>query len=592
MTAAPSWMDIERTEEEIRRYVDLSRKLILKRQEHVNEAEADVFSQIGEPVDLTHLDNPDVVWIPKKIYAEIIQRFDTVLWRATPETYTDSLYKDIRAGWTSITKARYEEVFGIGSQVLLIIEPGDTNRDLVHVIPTNGQDEQIVARDLTGDPNPIHQGQSAIRTYYTTHAEGLRIAEIGLGVFVNEGSRHAVYREVDGFEEKTSGRLSITDPGASGGDGETASSPTSHRAGLSDIISAPQEYVLVKLLYGKNGEGYPADQRDAVKAAIDEFERAGAFEDRRKPPLVIGRDGEPTDERNPERYLTHVPFQGEHNLYYRHLVIDHGISPFTSRTTGQFEALNTERPPAITGLDSHAVRQFISIHSECAKIFKRTIYNDSYVEDRLYLDFCRLFITWMAIIRTLNERIRTSTDIDHMGRHDLVNLLYSYGFHDLNKMTDVYQRRFLKKVSSLLASKGTDKVFKDILNIFNLGDILKVWKHHVVKYYPHRIRRVSYNLPAGGWSAATPGITLGTTSFSASGMPPFRRLERIFRERSRPGLLHGISHIEILREQRNSSHRIVETTLLIRRAVSTTDVKVRYMDGSSWTTWTMPGRRA
>ena len=267
---------------------------------------------------------------------------------------------------------------------------------------------------------------------------------------------------------------------------------------------------------------------EAVRAAIAEFEKAGEFEDLRKPPFIIGRDGEPTAEPNPERHLASVPFQGEHNLYYRHLVVDHGISPFTSRTTGQFEVLNTEKPPDVDGLDDFSIRQFISIHSECAKIFKRTIYNDVYASDPLYLDFCRLFITWMAIIRTLNERTRITADIDHMGRYDLVNLLYSYGFYDLNKMTDVYQRRFLKQVNTLLASKGTDKVLRDILNIFKLGRSLRVWRHNLVKYYPHKKRKVTITPPPGGWSGSTrPSITPGghdhqqqrSTSLPQAGTP-------------------------------------------------------------------------
>ena len=358
---------------------------------------------------------------------------------------------------------------------------------------------------------------------------------------------------------------------------------TAHRAGLSDIISTPQEYVLAKLLYGREGEGYAADQREAVRVAIAEFEKAGEFEDQRKPPFIIGRDGEPTTEPNPERHLASVPFQGEHNLYYRHLVVDYGISPFTSRTTGQFEVLNTEKPPDVDGLDDFSVRQFISIHSECAKIFKRTIYNDVYASDPLYLDFCRLFITWMAIIRTLNERTRITADIDHMGRYDLVNLLYSYGFYDLNKMTDVYQRRFLKQVNTLLASKGTDKVLRDILNIFKLGKSLKVWRHHVVKHYPHKMRKVTYSPPSSTWSATTiPSITLGGTTISGSGLPPFRRLVRLFKDRTRPGFLHGISNIEIAREQRHqTTKKIIETDLLIRRNVSSTPVVVRHMNGTT-----------
>ena len=52
MTATPSWMDMERTEAEIRRYVDLARKLVIKKQEHANQAEAVVFAQTGTAVDL------------------------------------------------------------------------------------------------------------------------------------------------------------------------------------------------------------------------------------------------------------------------------------------------------------------------------------------------------------------------------------------------------------------------------------------------------------------------------------------------------------------------------------------------------------
>ena len=106
---------------------------------------------------LSKLDDPDVFWIPRKIYAEIVQRFDVEQWNTTPETYTGEVEKEQKRYFKSITKTRFESIYGAGTRVYLIIDREMGNKHFVHVIPPNPDLEQIIPREFTGDTPPVQR---------------------------------------------------------------------------------------------------------------------------------------------------------------------------------------------------------------------------------------------------------------------------------------------------------------------------------------------------------------------------------------------------------------------------------------------------
>ena len=556
----------ELTQQEIRKYVELGKKLVLKKQETADAEEAVVFSRLSPAnPDFSNIQDADEVWELRRVYVEASQIYDgtnnNVL---KPVVNRGQYYLDTRKSWTSIYKDNDRYHIGDNDRAYLFFN----NRNLfIYVVSANERDrfisvstgkEYLNYYDISSDPDGI---ATSSYKWIDLDLDGNIYYDLIPDTSIK------FYLEVDAYVEQRTRRIS-TSP--NGDQVVREAPPVNYGEGLSAIISTPQEYVIVKLLYGKNGEGYPANQRDGVKAAIENFEANGDFTDRRKPEFELDSNGvQIQGQPNPEYHLVNIAYRGEHNIYYRQLWIDHEITPFVSRSTGQFEVMNHDNPPIVDGLSDHAIRQFIRIHNECAKVFKRLMFNDAYMGDKLYPDFCRLFITWMAIVRMLNEQLGVSNDIDHMEKYDLVNLLYSYGFYDLNNLNSVYQKRFLKQINYLLSVKGTDQAIKDILGLFKLGEELKIWKYSIVKYYPHKKKKLIYRRSAS-WKGNTPSLTLGSTTISGENLPPFRRLVLFFNRNRRNRNWHNhfksIASVEIIREDRDmNTHKVIRTDLEIQR---------------------------
>jgi hypothetical protein len=238
------------------------------------------------------------------------------------------------------------------------------------------------------------------------------------------------------------------------------------------------------------------------------------WEDTRQPLFVtlpsgnVLTDGNGNPVPNPLR-LTFVPFVGEKNDYYRRLVKDNGIDPFSSRTVPQFGII---APGASTALDSVAASNFMSIYSQCVRVFYAAYYEPAYLKDNLYLSWCRMFIAWMAIRRAMDERMKGFGDIDRMGQWDVTNLLYSYGLYDYDDMPLAYKRVFLKNIEKILSDKGTSQVFTDILGMFNLSSEVNVFSYYLVKHFPSAATEICFGTPTVDQSLQ---VTLAGVTYSS-----------------------------------------------------------------------------
>lgn len=284
--------------------------------------------------------------------------------------------------------------------------------------------------------------------------------------------------------DRTSGDVSALGPGSGefiGDPMETGIFPP----GLSELIPTPQEYVTARLRYAT--ANLTPLERSGLKQAIENFETPGPWEDIRQPYFLTGPNGTAVlDEnnvpvQNPLR-VVEVPYRGELNDYCRRLVRDHGIDPFLTRTTEQFEIIRWS--PTAGRLSGEEARRFVAAHAEGVRVFKAAFFNEALEADPLYFRYCRMFIAWMTVIRVMNERMRGALDVDRMSKYELTNLLYSFGIYNFDDMPTVYKRRFAKALERMLADKGTTAVFKDILAIFGLDKDVKIWKHYLVRYFP------------------------------------------------------------------------------------------------------------
>lgn len=298
--------------------------------------------------------------------------------------------------------------------------------------------------------------------------------------------------------DRTTGDVSSIGPGSGDFVGE-APPGTNYPDGLGPLIATPQEYVTALL---KVSTGMLSGQElVAMQDAIASFEAAGMWEDTRQPYFAKDSLGRPVLDANglpllnPLRVVS-VGFRGELNDYYRRLVRDFGINPAKARTAGQFEIIEWR---LVGGMSGSEAKRFVAAHTESVRVFKAAFYNEAMEADTLYFRYCRMFIAWMTIMRMTNERMTGVGDVDRMSSYELTNLLYSYGIYQFDDMPVVYRRRLAKSLEKILSVKGTTKVFKDILGLFNLNKDIRIWKHYLVRYFPRKTAVLRFHrAPAAG----------------------------------------------------------------------------------------------
>ena len=218
----------------------------------------------------------------------------------------------------------------------------------------------------------------------------------------------------------------------------------------------------------------------------------------------------------------------ERNPRHAALAADPGVAPWTSRRARHLELLWT--PPS--GPPPRTRRRFEQEHAAARRWFLDTTWNPAYKGEPLYFGFCRLFLVWEAATRALDAELENVHTLEDMGRRELVNLLYSHGIHFLDDVSPRIQRRVLRAHHRLANSKGTAKAYREILELFDYGD-LEIRKQYLRKRpvgtggglpsgvvwramrleHPAGIRKnsagaVSFNPPAAA-AALDPGLFAG-----------------------------------------------------------------------------------
>ena len=318
-------------------------------------------------------------------------------------------------------------------------------------------------------------------------------------VYIDPTNARALYPVVMWVDALT-GDVSASGPvGANQFVTDTTTSTKPRPPGLSDLIPTSQEYVAARLMAAAGVcedemAVSPGVSRAALTAALASYEQYGEWEDPREPLLlfdeygrvVTGSDGRPS--LNPNRVVS-LPWRGEMNSYYRSLVRDHGIDPFMARTAEQFEMIKWGRADGMAYEDR---KKFAEVYGECVRVFKSAFYNEAMEGDPLYYNFCRMFISWMAINQAMNARMTTIGDVNRMTQYEITNLLYSFGIYQFDDMPIAYKRRFAKNLERIMADKGTASAFEAILEIFNLEKNVTIWKHYLVKFFPKRSTKFTF----------------------------------------------------------------------------------------------------
>jgi hypothetical protein len=174
------------------------------------------------------------------------------------------------------------------------------------------------------------------------------------------------------------------------------------------------------------------------------------------------------------------------NPYYQNLKATYGIPIWKSRRASDFDLLHEPKRA-----DDIILNGFQDVYAECQRYFMSVIYTKAFAKDMVrevngqyinyYRAFCRFFICFTVIIKTVNKRLKNPLDANSMDEYILDNMLYSFGFTEFREFPVEYKRRIVLNINELIRHKGTDRIFIDILNIFDFKDI-NIFKYYLVKY--------------------------------------------------------------------------------------------------------------
>jgi hypothetical protein len=189
---------------------------------------------------------------------------------------------------------------------------------------------------------------------------------------------------------------------------------------------------------------------------------------------ILGVDGR----TEAERQLL-ISSYVEPNPYYKKLQDDHGISPFEARSAKNFQILSYER--FILPQARYAV--FLDEYYKVMRYFTAVLYTKAFESDLLYPNFCRLYITMMAILRYLDASMDQTGNIDFLSSSALENMLKSHGLGILTTLPAVYQRKVLKNLTELIRFKGTTTAIERIVDLFGFSGVF-IYRHYLFKDYP------------------------------------------------------------------------------------------------------------
>lgn len=174
------------------------------------------------------------------------------------------------------------------------------------------------------------------------------------------------------------------------------------------------------------------------------------------------------------------------NVYYRNLKEQFGVPIWKSRNAGDFDILY--EPPIA---DKIVLGNFNATYYECKKYFMAVIFTKALSKDMVkvvdgsymnyYKAYCRFFICFMTMVKVINSKLKNPLDSSMMDEYVLDNMLFSFGFKDFRDFPVDYKRKILSNINELIQHKGTDRIFVDILRIFDFKD-MNIFKYYIVKY--------------------------------------------------------------------------------------------------------------
>ncbi|MFA7143521.1 MAG: hypothetical protein WC175_06090, partial [Candidatus Dojkabacteria bacterium] len=181
-----------------------------------------------------------------------------------------------------------------------------------------------------------------------------------------------------------------------------------------------------------------------------------------------------------------ILFPFESNNYYINYRKS-GVNIISARVSSDYSILFY--PKSI--LNKEQVNEFMKAYYVSLDYFMRVFYNKSYELYDNYQGVVTILILFSTLQRFLNEDSKFNQNYDLLSKEEVELLFSSYGIRNIRNIPKEYLIKLLFNINNLISKKGTDGVFNEIFNIFDIEDInisrylltKNLRKHRTKNYY-------------------------------------------------------------------------------------------------------------
>ena len=157
----------------------------------------------------------------------------------------------------------------------------------------------------------------------------------------------------------------------------------------------------------------------------------------------------------------------EQNPYYAELYKIFGIQPYFARRAKNYHIIKANNK-TLTARDEAT---FQKCYYEALDYMMKVIHTEAFDNQEHAKDFFNMYLIFSTILKVINHRMEDYFDVDTYNAETLKNGFISWGFDYFDELPVSYQRRVYKIINDLVRTKGTNKAFETIKNIFTSGGV-------------------------------------------------------------------------------------------------------------------------
>lgn len=184
-----------------------------------------------------------------------------------------------------------------------------------------------------------------------------------------------------------------------------------------------------------------------------------------------------------EGYINTLIKENPNKKYLKYLG-NTAIDCFKARSAERFDIISYDS----NGISEGLLQDFLLCYKRNAALVNNVYYNRAFRNNNKYYDgFLAMCVLFMTIQNMNSKYLESDIDREFYDTESLKIVYDSYGVPFYKEIPLEYHKRIVKNINRLISYKGTNKVFLDLFNLFDLGSMT------IFGYYLTKTHRMGAN---------------------------------------------------------------------------------------------------